>query len=126
MANYFNSLSLRAQLAQLGQCEFMNASEFEDGVDFLRGKKIVVVGCGSQGLNQGLNLRDSGLDVAYTLRQSAIDEKRQSFLNAEGNGFRVGNYQEMIPTADLVLNLTPDKQHSSVVADIEPLMKANA
>jgi ketol-acid reductoisomerase len=126
VANYFNSLSLRAQLAQLGQCEFMNASEFEDGVDYLRGKKIVVVGCGSQGLNQGLNLRDSGLDVAYTLRQSAIDEKRQSFLNAEGNGFRVGNYQEMIPTADLVLNLTPDKQHSSVVADIEPLMKANA
>ena len=32
----------------------------------------------------------------------------------------------MIPTADLVLNLTPDKQHSAVVADIEPLMKANA
>ncbi len=87
MANYFNSLSLRAQLAQLGQCEFMNASEFEGGVDYLRGKKIVVVGCGSQGLNQGLNLRDSGLDVAYTLRQSAIDEKRQSFLNADGNGF---------------------------------------
>ena len=126
MANYFNTLSLRAQLAQLGQCEFMSASEFEDGVDHLRGKKIVVVGCGSQGLNQGLNLRDSGLDVSYTLRQSAIDEKRQSFLNAESNGFRVGNYQEMIPTADLVLNLTPDKQHSSVVADIEPLMKTNA
>ena len=126
MANYFNTLSLRAQLAQLGQCEFMSASEFEDGVDYLRGKKIVVVGCGSQGLNQGLNLRDSGLDVSYTLRQSAIDEKRQSFLNAESNGFRVGNYQEMIPTADLVLNLTPDKQHSSVVADIEPLMKTNA
>ena len=126
MANYFNSLSLRAQLAQLGQCEFMNGSEFEGGVDYLRGKKIVVIGCGSQGLNQGLNLRDSGLDVSYTLRQSAIDEKRQSFLNAEGNGFRVGNYQEMIPTADLVLNLTPDKQHSSVVADVEPLMKANA
>jgi len=126
VANYFNTLSLRAQLAQLGQCEFMSASEFEDGVDHLRGKKIVVVGCGSQGLNQGLNLRDSGLDVSYTLRQSAIDEKRQSFLNAESNGFRVGNYQEMIPTADLVLNLTPDKQHSSVVADIEPLMKTNA
>jgi ketol-acid reductoisomerase len=126
MANYFNSLSLREQLAQLGTCEFMSGAEFEDGVEFLKGKQLVIVGCGSQGLNQGLNLRDSGLDVAYTLRESAISEKRQSFLNAESNGFRVGSYSEMIPTADLVLNLTPDKQHSAVVADIEPLMKQNA
>ncbi|MBL6686714.1 MAG: ketol-acid reductoisomerase [Pseudomonadales bacterium] len=126
MANYFNSLSLREQLAQLGTCEFMSAAEFETGVDYLKGKQLVIIGCGSQGLNQGLNLRDSGLNVAYTLRASAIAEKRQSFLNAEGNGFQVGTYEEMIPGADLVLNLTPDKQHSSVIAEIEPLMKENA
>ena len=46
----------------------------------LKTKKIVIVGCGAQGLNQGLNLRDSGLNVSYALRQAAIDEKRQSFL----------------------------------------------
>ena len=39
------------------------------------------------------------------------------------NGFKVGTYQELIPTADLVINLTPDKQHSKVVADVMPLMK---
>jgi ketol-acid reductoisomerase len=123
MANYFNTLPLREQLAQLAQCEFMDASEFTDGVNALKGKKLVIVGCGAQGLNQGLNLRDSGLDVSYTLRDSAIAERRQSFLNASENGFTVGTYQELIPTADVVLNLTPDKQHTSVVNAIMPLMK---
>ena len=61
MANYFNALSLRYQLAQLGKCEFMHLSEFSDGVNYLLGKKLVVIGCGSQGLNQGLNLRECWL-----------------------------------------------------------------
>ena len=126
MANYFNTLSLRQQLAQLGKCEFMDPAEFADEANYLKGKKLVVVGCGSQGLNQGLNLRDSGLDVSYTLRQSAIDEKRDSWKNATENGFTVGNYEELIPAADLVLNLTPDKQHTAVVTEIMPLMKKNS
>ncbi|MEL0645453.1 MULTISPECIES: ketol-acid reductoisomerase [unclassified Olleya] len=126
MSNYFNTLSLRNQLDQLGKCRFMDASEFEDGVNALKGKKIVIVGCGAQGLNQGLNMRDSGLDISYTLRQVAIDEQRESFKNANSNGFTVGTYDELIPTADLVLNLTPDKQHTNVVKAIMPLMKKGA
>ncbi|MDO8864123.1 ketol-acid reductoisomerase [Haliea sp. E1-2-M8] len=124
--NYFNTLPLRLQLQQLGKCRFMNQSEFADGVEKLRGKKLVIIGCGAQGLNQGLNLRDSGLDVSYTLRDSAIAEKRQSWKNATDNGFTVGTYQELIPSADLVLNLTPDKQHSAVVTEVMPLMKHGA
>ncbi|MEQ8514598.1 MAG: ketol-acid reductoisomerase, partial [Chromatocurvus sp.] len=104
----------------------MQQAEFADGVERLRGKKLVIVGCGAQGLNQGLNLRDSGLDVTYTLRESAITEQRQSWKNATGNGFNVGTYEELIPGADLVLNLTPDKQHSAVVGEIMPLMKHGA
>ena len=126
MSNYFNSLSLRKKLEQLGKCRFMDASEFEDGVNALLGKKIVIVGCGAQGLNQGLNMRDSGLDIAYTLRQVAIDEQRESYKNATSNGFTVGTYEELIPTADLVLNLTPDKQHTNVVKTVMPLMKKGA
>ncbi|RXE85117.1 ketol-acid reductoisomerase [Pseudoalteromonas sp. A757] len=126
MSNYFNTLSLREQLAQLSQCEFMDPREFEQGVDVLIGKKLVIVGCGAQGLNQGLNLRDSGLNVSYALRPSAIEEKRQSFLNASENGFIVGTYEELIPEADLVLNLTPDKQHTPVVNAVMPLMKKGA
>jgi ketol-acid reductoisomerase len=126
MANYFNSLPLREQLKQLGVCEFMNSSEFTNGVDALKGKKMVIVGCGAQGLNQGLNLRDSGLDVSYALRSEAIAEKRASWKNATDNNFTVGTYEELIPSADLVLNLTPDKQHTSVVTAIMPLMKKGA
>jgi ketol-acid reductoisomerase len=126
MSNYFNTLSLRDQLTELGKCRFMESSEFENGVAALKGKKIVIVGCGAQGLNQGLNMRDSGLDISYTLREQAIAEKRQSFLNASENGFTVGTYQELVPTADLVLNLTPDKQHTAVVTAVMPLMKQGA
>jgi len=126
MGNYFNTLSLRDKLDQLSKCRFMDASEFTDGVTALKGKKIVVVGCGAQGLNQGLNMRDSGLDISYALRDAAIAEKRQSFVNATENGFTVGTYQELIPTADLVLNLTPDKQHTNVVKAVMPLMKKGA
>lgn len=126
MANYFNSLSLRRQLEQLGKCEFMDPAEFADEANYLKGKKLVVVGCGSQGLNQGLNLRDSGLDVSYALRKSAIEEKRDSWKNATENGFTVGTYEELIPTADVVLNLTPDKQHTAVVNEVMPLMKESS
>ena len=126
MANYFNTLSLREQLAQLGKCRFMEAAEFESGVEALKGKKIVIVGCGAQGLNQGLNMRDSGLDISYTLREAAIKEKRASYKNATDNDFVVGTYEELIPDADVVLNLTPDKQHTNVVTTIMPLMKEGA
>ena len=68
-------------------------------------------------------MRDSGLDVAYTLRDEAIAQKRQSFLNASENGFQVGSYEEMLPSADIVMNLTPDKQHTKVVETVIPHMK---
>jgi len=123
MANYFNTLPLREQLNQLGKCRFMDSSEFSEGIKALEGKKVVIVGCGAQGLNQGLNMKDSGLDISYTLRDAAIAEKRQSYINATENGFNVGTYAELIPTADLVVNLTPDKQHTAVVKAVMPLMK---
>ena len=126
MENYFNTLPLRLQLDQLGKCDFMDESEFADGVEKLKGKQIVVLGCGAQGLHQGLNLRDSGLNVAYALRQTAIDEKRASYVNATENGFEVGTFEELVPKADLVLNLTPDKQHTPVVNKVVPLMKKGA
>ena len=124
--NYFNTLPLRLQLEQLGKCRFMDRSEFSGGVDKLKGKSVVIVGCGAQGLNQGLNMRDSGLDVSYALRDAAISERRASWKNATENGFAVGTYEDLIPGADLVLNLTPDKQHSDVVNQVMPLMKQGA
>jgi ketol-acid reductoisomerase len=124
--NYFNSLPMRVQLEELRKCRFMDRSEFDNGCEYLEGKKLVIIGCGSQGLNQGLNLRDSGLDVAYALRPEAISSQRQSWMNATENNFTVGTYEELIPDADVVLNLTPDKQHTSVVSAVMPLMKQGA
>lgn len=126
MTNYFNSLPLHEQLAQLGTCRLMAGNEFDNGVAALKGKKIVIVGCGAQGLNQGLNMRDSGLDIAFALRKSAIEEGRSSYRNASENGFRVGTFEDLIPEADLVINLTPDKQHTPVIRKILPHMKQNA
>ncbi len=126
MSNYFNTLSLGDKLNQLGKCRFMQASEFNEGVKALKGKKIVIIGCGAQGLNQGLNMRDSGLDITYALRPKAIEEQRASYKNATENNFKVNTYDALIPEADLVLNLTPDKQHTNVVKTVMPLMKKGA
>ena len=49
-----------------------------------------------------------------------------SYVNATTNGFKVGTYEELVPTADLVLNLTPDKQHTAVVNALMPMMKQGA
>ena len=126
MANYFNTLSLSSKLSQLGKCRFMDRSEFTDGCDLIKDWNIVIIGCGAQGLNQGLNMRDSGLNISYALRLQAIAEKRQSYLWASENGFTVGTVEELVPAADLVLNLTPDKQHTAAVTAVMPLMKQNA
>jgi ketol-acid reductoisomerase len=126
MKNYYNQLTDSQKKEQLAKCRFMSSLEFNDGVKILKNKKIVIVGCGAQGLNQGLNMRDSGLNISYALRKSAIDQKRDSFLNATSNQFKVGTFEEVIPDADMVLNLTPDKNHTNVVNNLMPLMKNNS
>ena len=71
-------------------------------------------------------MRDSGLDISYALREAAIKEQRASYKNATENNFTVGTYDELIPTADVVINLTPDTQHTNVVSAVMPLMKKGA
>ena len=126
MENYYNQLTSNQQKEQLAKCRFMSSSEFENGVDILKGKNIVIIGCGAQGLNQGLNMRDSGLDISYVLRSSSIKNKKESFLNASKNNFEVGTFENLIPKADVVINLTPDKNHTNVVNQAMPLMKRNS
>ncbi len=126
MNNFYNQLSQKSKMEHLGKCDLMHQSDFNNGVKKLEGKEIVIIGCGAQGLNQGLNMRDSNLKVSFALRPSAIKEKRASFINAAKNNFSIGTYEEMIPKADLVINLTPDKQHTDVISKVVPLMKQGA
>ncbi|GAB6097995.1 ketol-acid reductoisomerase [Desulfatiferula olefinivorans] len=123
--NFFTSLPFSQKVKQLGQCRFMDPAEF-NGVEKLKGKKVVIVGCGAQGFHQGLNLRDSGLDVTYALRDEEISEKLLPWKLASENNFNYGTYEQVIPTGDLVLNLTPDKYHTPVVNRVVPLMKKGA
>ena len=66
MSNYFNSLNESEKKSQLSKCRFMNIDEFQNENNILKEKNIVIVGCGAQGLNQGLNMRDSGLNISIT------------------------------------------------------------
>lgn len=123
MSNYFNKLNFREKLIQLKKSCLLFHSDFSSSINYLKNKKIVIIGCGSQGLNQALNMRDSGLKIKFSLRKKSILQKNLSWKNAINNNFIVDTYENLIPEADLVINLTPDKQHSSVVKKIQPLMK---
>lgn len=126
MSNYFNQLTFIQKLKHLKKCHFIQHEEFSEKNQLLLHKKIVIIGCGSQGLNQGLNMRDSGLNITYALTKNSIINKTKSWINATKNNFSVGTYEETIPQADMIINLTPDKQHASVLKKIEPLMKRKA
>lgn len=126
MKNYFNTLTFIQKLKHLKKCRFMNKNEFSEGITELQSKKVVIVGCGAQGLNQGLNMRDSGINIIYALRKDSIKYQKESWVRATKNGFSVGTYQETIPQADIIINLTPDKNHTSVLTEIEPLIKYKA
>ncbi|WP_075434197.1 ketol-acid reductoisomerase [Buchnera aphidicola] len=123
MKNFFNSLSFREKLIELSTGSLVNKNEFLNVIHVLKDKKIVIVGCGAQGLNQGLNLRDSGLNVSFALKKDSIKNRSNSWYNAVKEKFCVDIYENLIPDADLVINLTPDKQHSQVIKELQPLMK---
>ncbi|QJC28601.1 ketol-acid reductoisomerase [Enterobacteriaceae endosymbiont of Plateumaris consimilis] len=126
MKNYFNELNFREKLKNLQKCRLMNFREFLNGINYLKNKKIVIIGCGAQGLNQGLNMRDSGLNISYALKKKSIKNKNLSWEKAYKNKFIIGSYNELIPSADLIINLTPDKNHSQLLQNIKNLIKPGA
>lgn len=67
--NYFNTLNFHQKINQIKKCRFMKKKEFNKKNDILKNKNIVIVGCGAQGLNQGLNMRDAGLNISYALKK---------------------------------------------------------
>jgi len=81
----------------------------------LKGKQIAVIGYGSQGRGQSLNLRDSGLDVIIGLRQG------KSWQKASGDGFKVFPVKDAVKKADLVQILVPDELQGGVYrSEIQP------
>jgi len=86
----------------------------------LNGKKIAVIGYGSQGHAHALNLRDSGCDVIIGLRQGG-----KSWPVAEKDGFSVMPVAEATKAADIIMILINDeKQADMYKKDIEPNLTA--
>ena len=77
-------------------------------LSLLKGKKIAVIGYGSQGRGQALNLRDSGLDVIIGLRPG------KSWDEAKRDNFEVYTVAEAVKKADLVQILLPDETQAAV------------
>jgi len=93
--------------------------ENDADMNLLKDKTIAVIGYGSQGHAQALNLKDSGLHVIIALRP---DSKRVKV--AENDGFEVTTVSEAVKKADMIQILIPDEIQSDVYKnEIEPYLK---
>jgi ketol-acid reductoisomerase len=92
-------------------------------VNLVKGKKVVVVGYGSQGHAHALNLKDSGVkEVRVALREGSASAKK-----AEAAGLTVMTPKEAAKWADLVMILTPDELQADLYRnDLGPNMKQGA
>ena len=93
---------------------------YDQDADFgvLQGKKIAVVGYGSQGHAQALNLKDSGLDVVVALHQGSA-----SWAKAEAAGLTVLTVAEAAQQADIIQILVPDEIQAGLYkAEIGPYL----
>ena len=89
-------------------------------LQLLAGKRIAIIGYGSQGHAHAGNLRDNGQDVVVGLRHGS-----KSWPVAERDGFRVMTTAEAVKAADLVMILIPDeRQGETYSADIAPHLDA--
>ena len=75
----------------------------------IRGKKVAVIGYGSQGHAHTLNLQESGVDVAVGLR-----EESSSAVKAEEAGLSVMSVSEAAAWADVIMLLAPDTEQKSI------------
>jgi ketol-acid reductoisomerase len=84
------------------------------------GRKVAIIGYGSQGHAHALNLRDSGVDVRVGLRDGSTSRAK-----AEAAGLRVTSIAEAAREADVIMILAPDtEQQATYRAEIEPGLKA--
>ncbi|MFZ4541188.1 MAG: ketol-acid reductoisomerase [Rickettsiales bacterium] len=92
-------------------------------ISFIQGKKLVVVGYGSQGHAHALNLKDSGVKEV----RIALKDGSKTAEKAKAAGFEVMNPKEAAKWADMVMVLTPDEFQSDLYAqDLADNMKQGA
>jgi len=88
-------------------------------LSIIQGKKVAVIGYGSQGHAQANNLKDSGVEVVVGLREGS-----SSAVKAQEAGIRVMTVEEASAWADVVMVLAPDEFQASIYSEnIEPNLK---
>lgn len=88
--------------------------------DLIKSKKIAIIGFGSQGYGQSMNLKDSGCDVVLGLRAGGASEKK-----AKNYGFKIMSIEDAVKWADIVQILIPDEIQADVYErQIKPNMRA--
>jgi len=89
-------------------CEMERYFEQDADLSVLNGKTVAVIGYGSQGRGQSLNLRDSGVSVIVGLRPG------KSWQKAVEEGFQVFSVSEAVKRADIVQILLPDEHQGAI------------
>jgi len=91
-------------------------------LSLIQGKKVSIIGYGSQGHAHACNLKESGVDVTVGLRASS-----SSRAKAEAHGLKVADVADAVASADVVMILTPDEfQGQLYKEEIEPNIKQGA
>jgi ketol-acid reductoisomerase len=92
-------------------------------LNLIKGKKVAIIGYGSQGHAHALNLKDTGVaEVVVGLRPGS-----SSIAKAEGEGLKVMSVPDAAKWADVVMMLTPDELQGEIwKTDLEPNMKKGA
>lgn len=90
-------------------------------LSIIQGKKVAVIGYGSQGHAHANNLQDSGVDVVVGLRGSS-----GSVAKAEKAGLKVAEINDAVASADLIMILAPDEHQAQLYVEIESSLKQGA
>jgi ketol-acid reductoisomerase len=91
-------------------------------LSIIRGKKVSIIGYGSQGHAHACNLKDSGVDVTVGLRVGS-----PTVAKAQGAGLKVASVADAVASADVIMILTPDEFQSQLYKqEIEPNLKKGA
>lgn len=88
--------------------------------NLIKTKKIAIIGFGSQGYGQSMNLKDSGCDVVLGLRLGGASDKK-----AQNYGFKTMTIEDAVKWADIVQILIPDEVQADVYENqIKPNLKS--
>jgi ketol-acid reductoisomerase len=91
-------------------------------LSLIQGKKVAIIGYGSQGHAHANNLKDSGVDVTVALRAGSA-----SAIKAQNAGLKVDTVENAVAAADVIMVLTPDEFQSVLYRDqLEPNLKQGA